>query len=359
MGRVFAGVAASAALAASTCSLRHPSVHSYTAQPFPEKLSEWHLFAGRARDLKPNRGVVPYDINTPLFSDYADKHRFVWMPAGAAAVYNPDEVFDFPVGTIFSKTFAYPIDGQPGVERLIETRLLVHSDSGWVGLPYVWNDAQTEATLQLDADPTVVHWTAPSGRPYTINYQIPNANQCKECHNRSKVMVPLGPKARNLNKPYPYPEGAENELAHWTRVGYLRGAPAPSVAPRTAVWNHPASGSPEARARAYLDVNCGTCHSPRGSANNTGLDLTIAETDPVRLGVCKVPVAAGQGSGDLLLDVIPQRPEASILLHRMESTAPKVMMPELGRTVTHEEGVELVREWIASLQGNCGPRAVE
>ena len=304
-------------------------------------------------DLKPNQGVVPYDLNTPLFSDYASKYRFVWMPSGTAAVYNENEAFEFPAGTIFSKTFAYPISGQPGKERLIETRLLVHSQSGWTPLPYVWNGEQTEAYLEVAADPTVVHWTHPSGEQIAIDYVIPNVNQCKECHEKSKATIPIGPKARNLNKDFDYSEGRENQLKHWTRIGYLKGAPDPGSAPRTPVWDDPGTGSGEARARAYLDIQCAHCHNSEGSANNSGLYLTVAQTDPLRLGICKVPVSAGQGSGDLLFDVVKGKPEESILLHRMDSVAPKIMMPELGRTLIHREGVALIREWIRSMRGNC------
>jgi uncharacterized repeat protein (TIGR03806 family) len=326
------------------------SVHSYRTQPYPEKLSAWKLFTGKPAALHPNDGVVPYDLNTPLFSDYAAKSRFVWMPPGTSATYNANDAFEFPVGTIFSKTFAYS-------GRLIETRLLVRGDNGWIPLPYVWNDAQTEAVLQVAADPAVVHWTHPSGENYTIDYVIPNVNQCKECHEKSKTTVPIGPKARNLNKDYHYADGRANQLAYWTRIGYLKGAPAPEQAPRATVWDDPSSATIEARARTYMDVNCGHCHNPEGAANTSGLYLTVNETDPMRLGVCKVPVSAGQGSGDLLFDVVDGKPEESILLRRMDSTVPKVMMPELGRTLIHREAVALIREWIRSMRGPCHSRS--
>ena len=329
------------------------AVRAHVDEPFPAKLSAWRLFTGEPAALQPNAGVVPYDLNTPLFSDYATKYRFVWMPPGTWATYNGGEVFEFPVGTIFAKTFAYPGAGHGGKQRIIETRLLVRAKSGWVGLPYVWNAAQTEATLDVAADPTVVHWVHPSGQPYTIDYVIPNTNQCKGCHDKSKVMTPIGPKARNLNKDFTYPEGRANQLAYWTKIGYLRGAPAPEATPKLAVWDDPSSGTLDARARAYLEMNCGHCHNPHGPANTTGLYLTAAQTDPMRLGLCKVPVSAGQGSGDLLFDVVQGKPEESILVHRMESNTPKVMMPELGRTVVHQEGLTLIRQWIASLQGSC------
>ncbi len=307
---------------------------------------------GEPAALKPNAGVVPYDLNTPLFSDYATKYRFVWMPPGTSATYNDTDTFTFPVGTILAKTFAFPDADQGGKQRIIETRLLVNGGCGWATLPYVWNKEQTEATLDVAADPVTVHWVHPSGKRYTIDYVIPNTNQCKGCHDRSKNVIPIGPKARNLNKDFNYPEGRFNQLAYWTKVGYLKGAPPPEQAPKLAAWDD-ATSTLDARARAYLEVNCAHCHNPRGPANTTGLYLLATQTDPMRLGLCKVPVSAGQGSGDLLFDVVQGKPEESILVHRMESTTPKMMMPELGRTVVHQEGLALIRQWITSMQGGC------
>ncbi len=315
-------------------------VREHSSEPYPRKLSEWNLFTGRLAELKPNDRVVPYDLNSPLFSDYATKSRFVWMPVGTSAAYRADDAFDFPVGTILAKTFSF--------DKLIETRLLVHGANGWVGLPYVWNDAQTDATLQIAPDPVSVHY-----RGLTIDYVIPNTNQCKECHDKSKVTGPIGPKARNLNKDFAYAEGRANQLAYWTLIGYLKGAPDPAQAARAPVWDDAASGSLDARARAYLDINCAHCHNPEGQANTSGLYLASTERDPLRLGFCKVPVSAGQGSGDLRFDVVGGNAEESILVHRMDSITPKVMMPELGRAVIHREGVALIRDWVQSEVSHC------
>jgi len=57
--------------------------------------------------------------------------------------------------------------------------------------------------------------------------------------------------------------------------------------------------------------------------------------------------------GDLLFDVVQGKPEESMLVHRMESNTPKIMMPELGRSMVHLEGLALIREWIASMHGGC------
>jgi uncharacterized repeat protein (TIGR03806 family) len=321
--------------------------------PFPRKLSAWRLFIGAPSRLRPNRDVIPYDLNTALFTDYASKHRFVWMPPGRPAAYKPDDTFLFPVGTILVKTFGYPDAALGGRERLIETRLLVNAQGGWFPLPYVWNAAQTEATLDMNADAIEVNWKNPAGGNYNIHYSIPNANQCRECHDQDKITGPIGPKARHLNRDLDYADGRFNELAYWTRIGYLKGAPDPARAPREPVWDDPSTGSLETRARAYLEVNCAHCHSPAGAAGNTGLYLSDLETDQTRIGFCKTPVATGKASADMLFDSVGGHPENSILIHRMSSDEPKIMMPEIGRSISHKEGVELIRAWLASLEGNC------
>jgi len=330
-------------------------VHAHIEAPFPQKLSAWHLFAGHSPALQPNRGVIPYDLNTPLFSDYSDKFRFVWMPPGTSARYVNDGPFEFPVGTVLAKTFAFPIGAQ-AAEQLIETRLLVHAKTGWVALPYIWDNQQNDATLQLVPDPVPVKWTDASGKLHDFTYVIPNANECGQCHENRKVLLPIGPKARNLNKDYAYSDGTENQLERWSRIGYLQGLPAAAVRPKAAQWNDPGSGSLAERARAYLDNNCAHCHQPGGQAGYTGVDLRLTQTDVAHQGLCKSPNSAGN-VGALRYDVVPGRPDESILIYRLESTAPKVSMPALGRDVVHEEGVTLLRQWIASLSGACGHAA--
>jgi len=327
-------------------------VQARSERPFPKELSEWRLFAFRAGILTPNKGVIPYDLNTPLFSDYASKYRFVWMPSGTSARYRDDGPFDFPVGTILAKTFAFPVDGSR-TEKLIETRLLVRSKSGWTPLLYIWDDQQRDATLQLVPDSVPVKWTDSSGRRHEFNYTIPNLNECHECHDNQKVFLPIGPKARNLNKDYAYTGGAENQLDHWARLGYLQSLPAPEARPRVAKWDDPATGALADRAAAYLDNNCAHCHQPGGQAGYTGVDFRLTQTGIARQGLCKSPNSAGE-VGSLRYDLVPGRPDESILIYRLESTAPKTSMPALSRDVVHVEGVKLLREWIASLPGRCG-----
>jgi uncharacterized repeat protein (TIGR03806 family) len=186
-----------------------------------------------------------------------------------------------------------------------------------------------------------VSWTHGDGSRRTLRYLIPNANQCKGCHESSGrgKMRPLGTTAANIN--------GRGQLEAWKKAGALSGVPA--KAPAFPLW-HDASAPVALKARAYLDVNCAHCHNPRGPADTAGLDLRFSQRDPVKIGIGKPPVAAGIGTGGREFSVVPGHPEKSILLFRMESVEPGVMMPELGRRVTDEEGVAVVREWIAGLR---------
>ena len=324
-------------------------------QPFCELLSSYRLFTDNAHQV-PNEGLLPFDLNTPLFSDYARKHRFVYLPPGTSATYNARETFTFPVGTLLVKTFAFPVDEtQPALgERLIETRLLLRRSTGWEAITYLWNAGMTEAKRRVIGAKVPIDYPQAGGGRFQITFQVPNTNQCKECHaEHNDTLAPLGPKARNLNKDYDYGDAVENELVRWTEVGYLTGAPSPEEAPKSPAFDNPAEGTVEERARAYLDVNCGHCHNPTGLARTSGLYLDIHEMDPARYGVCKPPVAAGQGSGGRRVDILPGEPDGSILVYRMESIEPGVAMPELGRQTVHAEAVSLIREWIEGIEGSC------
>ncbi len=321
-----------------------------------EKLSGYGFFQGALSSLTPAAQVTPYSPNTPLFSDYAVKFRFLYLPQGEQVSYTDMGAFDPPVGSFAIKTFTYPLDmrnPQLG-QRIIETRLLMHQPDGWQGLPYIWNDDQTEATLNKLGTHVEVNWIHTDGTMRSDDYVVPNTNMCKDCHESDQVTMKLiGIKAGQLNGDYAYPGGSQNQLAYWSAQGVLTGAPTPGAAPKLPVWNDPTTGSVTDRARAWLDVNCAHCHDDSGMASTTGLDLRYEQTDPAKLGQCKSPVAAGKGTGGRLFDVVPGQPDQSVLVYRIESTEPKVMMPEDGRQLADTEGIALIRQWITELPGSC------
>lgn len=322
-----------------------------TAEPF-KNLSEYGFFTGTLKDLKANERVVPYDLVTPLFTDYAHKTRFVYLPEGKSADYDTTGVLQFPVGTCLIKTFYYPEDfRKPEAERrIIETRLLVHREAGWDNLAYIWNDEQTDAELDIAGDIKEVKWTHYDGSARKVDYVIPSKNQCKSCHWRNDAsFTPIGPKVRNLNRDYTYADGTENQLLRWTKLGILKNGPAPAAAPKIASWTD-STHTLNQRARAYLEMNCGHCHSPNGPAYTSGLHLNLENANPENLGFCKSPVAAGKATGNFMYDIVPGHPELSILTFRMESTDPGIKMPEIGRGLVHKEGVELISRWIAEMK---------
>jgi uncharacterized repeat protein (TIGR03806 family) len=336
---------------------KNTSVNLFLEEPFPQKLSEWNLFVGKLSDLKPNKGVVPYELNMPLFTDYASKSRFIWMPNGKSAKYKENETFVFPVGTIISKTFFFQgaSVGDPAhINKLIETRLLIHTESGWVAIPYIWDKDLNDARLEITGGKHNLSYQDSTGKKQELNYIIPNTNQCKGCHENQKQLQPIGPKAKNLNRLFAYEDGIENQLVRWKKIGYLSDLP-DSIENLTSFpdINSTNKENISELARSYLDVNCGHCHNPDGPANTSGLMLNYAETDRKKLGFCKTPVASGKGSGKLLFDIVPGNPTESILFYRMNSKEPDVMMPELGRSIIHKEGVDLIRKWIESERGSC------
>jgi uncharacterized repeat protein (TIGR03806 family) len=210
-----------AALAAVLCLGAAPAPEAVALKallsPTPAPtLSTYRLFTDEGV-RQPNAGVTPYGLNTPLFSDYAEKQRYLYLPPGTHAAYRANGALSLPVGATLIKTFAYPADvRRPGDKvRMIETRLLIHRRSGWVALAYVWNDEQTEAVLKRAGKRIAVSFTDAKGQVRQVDYRVPNANQCKECHSLSGRIAPIGVKARNLNGDYAYAEGPENQLAHW------------------------------------------------------------------------------------------------------------------------------------------------
>jgi len=320
-------------------------------------LDQWCQVSLVNGDISPEAGVTPYTLNTPLFSDYAVKRRTVWMPSGGSATYDATNVFDFPDGTVFTKSFGFADDmrkPQP-IITWVETRVIWKTAGAWQGMSYIWDKAQKTASVAPGGEVVSLSWIDANGQPAgTDAYLVPMANQCQECHQVSQVFEPIGPKARNLNGNNTYPDGTtQNQLAYWTAKGLLSGAPDPSAAPKLAVWNDPSTGTLDDRARAYLESNCAHCHSEVGAAGYVGLWLTSAETNPTHLGICKKPVAAGQGGCGLTYDIVPGSPENSILHCRLGSTQVGILMPEIGRSVVDVDGLQLITDWLTSLPGSC------
>ena len=342
-----------------------PPVQFHTPDDYPKRLSNWGVIEKQGNRLVLGENVTAYDINTPLFSDYALKLRTLWMPAGTSAGFAARDSYAMPAGTIISKTFFYPLhsglaqatrgwDGDIGAlnlarNRVIETRLLVKQASGWDAVPYIWRG--DDAWLTLTGDLQSFDLETPDGK-VLLHYIVPTRNDCASCHatGRDGELDTIGIKTRHLNRGYH--GDPNNQLEDWLRRGLLTGAPAPSTWARNADWrlgNEPV----DHRARSYLDTNCGHCHNPQSATDTSGLWLDYQDHPPRRMGLCKPPIAAGRGTGGRAWSIAPGDPDASILTFRMATTDPGMRMPETGRTLPHTEAIATVSDWVASLGGEC------
>lgn len=326
--------------------LGNPAVAVY--RKAPKTLSEWKLLTVKNGKYVPADDVFEYDLNAPLFSDYTLKQRLVRLPQGSRIQWHQSRALEFPVGTVIAKTFSYPDESNdltPGL-RHMETRISLREPGGWYGYSYIWNDQQTDAALSLGGGEREVSWVDSNGQTRSNIYQIPNANQCLACHDQDGAFVPLGPTAANLNRNAPH--SGENQLKTWLTTSKLEAAPPSSDWPTLS--NYEDESLPVShRARAWLDTNCAHCHNPEGSARTSGLDLRASQQNAAKFGVFKSPVAAGKGSGGRDYDIVPGKPDESILMFRIEIDEPAARMPNLARNITHDEGVRLIRDWIKSM----------
>lgn len=314
-------------------------------------LSSYRLFAS---DVDPTSGPsdtgMPYDLNTALFTDYASKYRFVFMPCDSAATYVADESFVFPIGTAITKTFAMPANtAARGIENetLIETRLLIKRETGWVALPYVWLADGSDAVLNTDGEAMPMSVTH-NGTDHNFTYAVPSQLECAGCHTLADALVPIGPKARNLNGVFDYGLGPENQLSHWQAARQLEGLPSDlntiDTMPVFTDATDPASLADEAErnryAKAYLDINCAHCHRPEGSYGNRAPYLEYWRS---------IDTAVTADNHGICRTILPGDASASGM-HIMMQLG---LMPKIGTSLVHEEGLALLDHWIDNMPYTC------
>lgn len=298
-----------------------------TAAPLPERLEATGL--GHA-------GVMSFVPQYPLWSDGADKRRWIALPRGATIDASKPDAWQFPRGTKLWKEFS--VGG-----RKVETRYVTRAADGtWQFASYAWNAEGTEARL-VAARGTVIDGVAgaPQGR-----YEIPSRSDCLACHESAAVPV-LGVGALQLSPdrdPLVPRAGTAGDvdlpglIARRLLRGY-RGPAAPRVAAST----------PEARAAlGVLHANCGHCHNESDHA--TPVPITLAQS-------VAEPQAAAARVLTSIVDTpsrmtgtpaaVPGRPETSLLVERMRSRDPRRQMPPLGTRVPDAESLVLVERWIA------------
>lgn len=325
-----------------------PVVLNLENVPYP-KLSDYKFFQGNIKDQKPSYGVIPYKPTSELFTDYAKKSRFIWLPANAKATYISDfENLDLPVGSALIKNFYYNNFQPSNVAKIIETRVMIHKSNGWIFAEYVWNEEQTEAFLQNQGSTIPVSWKDDSNVIHTIDYQIPTPIQCLTCHSNNQQALPIGTKPQNLNSNFSYPEGTKNQLQKLIDFGYLENnLPANIV---SVVDYNDVSKSLDLRVRSYFDINCAHCHQEGGNANYVNqLRFAFNQTEvPSKMGVCVSALTQipGVPRGKI---VNPGNIAESYLYFSMNTNLTFNRMPRLGRTIIHQEGIQLVEQWINSL----------
>lgn len=322
------------------------------------KLSDYHFFKAPMVEMVPELNVIPYEPASALFTDYAHKKRFVWLPEGTKATYNGDgKIIELPVGAAIIKTFYYDTVLPSNTRRVMETRIMIRKAEGWIFAEYIWNDEQTEAFLDLAGSNMSISFTE-GGATKTANYRFPELAQCVTCHKTRDITTgtysnsPIGIKPQNINFNYAYSTGSKNQLTHWKDLGLIENnfnLPSPS---KTTINYNDTSQPLELRVRSYFDINCAHCHSELGHCYYRPMRFAFAESEnnPTNMGVC-VPTADMQGFPPAYSKIVtPGIKDRSMLYYRVNTEDAGFMMPLHGRSIIHEEGVELIKDWINSLQ---------
>jgi uncharacterized repeat protein (TIGR03806 family) len=310
------------------------------------KLSDYRFFTGELKNQIPNERVIPYKPASSLFTDYALKKRFVWLPNRTNSKYVADDkIIDLPVGSALIKTFYYN-DVQPsGTTKIIETRVMIKKSTGWIFAEYVWNDEQTDATLQMTGSNVALAWNH-NGSPKSTIYRIPSETECLTCHKSNNTAIPIGIKPQNLNIDYPYSSGNANQLQYWISQGILENNIPSNIL--TTVDYHDESQPLKIRLRSYLDINCSHCHQENSHCDYRPLRLAFSETvQSVNMGVCVEPDEDIDPS--LIKIIVPGNFNKSVMHFRLNSTDESKRMPLLGRTLVDEEGVQLLKDYILSI----------
>ncbi|QYJ68194.1 hypothetical protein [Flavobacterium litorale] len=326
-----------------------PVVMDLATVPY-NKLSDYKFYEGDLQNMQPAYKVLPYDLNSKLFTDYAHKKRFIWMPEGSKATYIADgQILDFPTGTAIIKNFYYENVLPDNSTRIIETRLLIKKADGWIFAEYVWNDEQTEAYLDLDGSYTDISWME-NGTEKSANYRVPSETECLTCHKTDDNPIPIGPKPQNLNKMFTYTDGAANQLSRWITEGYLQDN-LPASINSTVNWAD-ASQPLELRVRSYMDINCAHCHAEGAHCDYMPIRLAFTETtSATNMGVCVEP---NEFINTSLSHIVAKKNTGrSTMYYRLSTTDESERMPMLGRSLVHEEGLELFAEWINAMDEPC------
>ena len=294
-------------------------------ETFANALSDYDLYEEPLAALRPARGVLPYELSSELFTDYAHKQRLLWIPEGSSITVPEGETAEFPEGTVLAKTFYYPLDlrDSGASSRIIETRLLVRTAGVWNVATYLWNAEQTDATLLLMGTTTTVSWLDEAGQSRSTDYVVPHEGECVTCHQLDGASAHIGPTLQNLNRRV-MREGTEvNQLVYLQTEGVLENVDEASIP--TLVDYRDVERPLGDRARAYLDINCAHCHGPGAWDEAAEQDVDLRHATPLR------------------------RTGLDHKAEELEELLEDGEMPYLGTTLLHTEGIRLVLDYLDSL----------
>jgi uncharacterized repeat protein (TIGR03806 family) len=282
----------------------------------------------------PSTAMIAYDVKSALWSDDADKLRFLSLPNNTQIEVNSSGDFNFPVGSVLMKHF---MQGN----QYIETRLFAHTALGWQGFSYEWNDQQTDATLLSTAKDKMIGG---------VNWHYPSAGECLECHT-AVAGFSLGLETAQLNHDFLYTQTSRtaNQLDTLQHIGLFKNNLTDQQSNRH-FYSLDDNASLEQRARSYLHANCSHCHQPN---DTSPVDIDLRFSTPLnQMGICnQAPQAGNVGITNPLL-LAPGEPLRSVLLKRMQVNDEN-KMPKIGRTIMDEDAVGVISEWIGSLS-SCG-----
>jgi uncharacterized repeat protein (TIGR03806 family) len=318
------------------------------ATGFPKLLSQTGAFAD-VEGLKPVSGILPYEIQVPLWSDGSSKRRWISVPDNETIKLSADDQLDIPVGTVFVKHFEMALDERfPERRRRLETRLWVaaRSDAQY-GVTYKWNTEQTDAELLFVAETEELSIIGADGEARTQPYFYPGPADCQTCHN-AQAGFALGVRVAQLNREVSYRSDRPpiDQLSAWSQWGLIDRHIDVSIsaqAPRLpAVTDEEASL--EDRVRSYWDGNCAMCHAGAdGVVPGWDARFSTALEDQ---GIAAPPLNPGAAASRL---VEPGAPEQSLIYLRGDTAEAPLRMPPLGRNRVDEAYIELLGRWIASL----------
>ncbi len=283
---------------------------------------------------QPATGLIPYDVESELWSDGAAKERYLAIPNNTQIEVNPSGDFNFPVGSVLVKHFKLD-------NRFIETRLFARGELGWQGFSYEWRDDQTDATLLPDSKDKIIG---------DVSWHFPSRGQCLTCHTAAAGFT-LGAETLQLNSNFTYltTGTVANQLNTLQHIGLFDAPLSTSQKANKLYALTDSQASVQQRARSYLHSNCSNCHQPGGTAQGN-IDFRY-NTPLADMHICDVAPSSGNLGITNARIVAVAAPARSVLLTRMKVTD-DTQMPPLGRTIIDNAAVQIISDWITNLS-NC------